>query len=94
MGGYSTCMFLVFYYFADVRGYVKPFFVFRVIGLNAITIYMLQRMVHLHGTNKFLFGAIAGMFGSFEELFLALTYTFLCWVILWLLYKGKIFLKV
>ena len=75
-------------------GYAKPFFVFRVIGLNAITIYMLQRMVYLQGTNKFLFGAIAGVFKGFEELFLAITYTVLCWVILWLLYKGKIFLKV
>lgn len=94
MGGYSTCMFLLFYYVADVLGYAKPFFVFRVIGLNAITIYMLQRMVYLHGTNKFLFGAAAGVLGSFEELFLAITYTLLCWLILWLLYKGKIFLKV
>ena len=94
MGGYSICMFLLFYYVADVLGYAKLFFVFRVIGLNAITIYMLQRMVYLHGTNKFLFGAVAGALGSFEELFLTITYTLLCWVILWLLYKGKIFLKV
>ena len=55
---------------------------------------MLQSVVSLHYTNKFLFGAFASLFGGLEELTLCVTYTALCWLILYFLYKKEIFLKV
>ena len=93
-GGYSTLLFWIFYYLADYKPYGKYLTFFKVIGMNSITIYMLQSVVYLHYTNKFLFGAFASMFGGLEELVLCFTYTALCWLILYFLYKKEIFLKV
>lgn len=44
-GAYSLGMFALFYYIIDVRQWRRWSYFFQVIGLNSITIYMLQRIV-------------------------------------------------
>jgi len=92
--GISILAFTLFYWIIDVKGYSKWAFPFTVIGMNSITIYVLQGV--------FDFGIIAKIFihgfytemGSFQFPFYELCVLTVKWLFLYFLYKKQIFLKV
>jgi predicted acyltransferase len=92
--GISILGFTLFYWIIDVKGYSKWAFPFTVIGMNSITIYVLQGV--------FDFGIIAKIFihgfytemGSFQFPFYELCVLTVKWLFLYFLYKKQIFLKV
>jgi len=91
----AIALFVIFYYIIDVKGWKKWSFFFKVIGLNSITIYMIQRIVKIDGINKFFFGGLAGLFpDAVGAVVLALGHIVICWLILYFLYRKKVFLKV
>ena len=47
-GAYSLGMFALFYYIIDVRQWRRWSYFFKVIGVNSITIYMVQRIVRAY----------------------------------------------
>lgn len=95
VGGYSAAVFAAFYWFADVKGWKKWTFFFVVIGMNSITIYLLQRFVDFMGTVKFFLGGVASLLSPAQaSLLFACGYLALSWLLLLFLYKKKIFLKV
>jgi predicted acyltransferase len=89
--GWSALALAAFYYVIDVLGFVRWSFVFVVIGVNAITIYMAERFVD--------FAAIAAIvFGPQKQhihpaLFAALPLA-IEWVLLYVLYKKRLFLRI
>jgi len=92
----SGCGFLafaMFYYIVDVRGWQRWCFAFRLIGMNAIAIYMLRKFVNMWQTGQFLFGAVASLAGSFGPAVVSAGIIVLELWILNLLYKNKIFFK-
>ena len=95
MAGYSVAMFAIFYYIIDVRKHRKLDWIFRVVGLNSITIYMAQRIIDFSSINGFFLNGFASIFpeniGSF---IISLGYFVLCWLFLYFLYRKEIFLKV
>ena len=95
VGAYSLIMMAIFYYIVDVRGWQKWTLVFRVVGMNSITIYLAQRMINFSTTNKFLFSGIAGLFPeNMEKVMTNLGYIVVCWLFLYFLYRKNTFLKV
>ena len=95
VGAYSVALFAVFYWLIDVKGWKKWAFFFQVIGLNSITIYMLQRIVPFADINRFFLGGVAGLCPEpVGRVILAVGYLALSWLLLWLLYRKKVFLKV
>lgn len=90
--GWACLLFLAIYMIVDVRGYSKWTFPFVVIGMNAITVYMGRTLVPL--------GRIVGIFtegpaaaiGSFGPLLQAAAVLVVEWLILYWMYKRKIFL--
>lgn len=92
--GISILSFALFYWLIDVKGYTKWAFPFTVIGMNSITIYVLQGV--------FDFGIIAQIFihgfythmGTFQVPFYELCVIAAKWLFLYFLYKKQIFLKV
>ena len=95
VGGYSVAMFALFYWLIDVKGWWRHTLFFRVIGMNAITIYLAQPLFSLGNTNKLLFGRFADLFpATCTGLVSAITYVATCWLLLYFLYRRKIFLKV
>lgn len=95
VGGYSFVMLAVFYWVIDVRKWVRWSFFFRVIGLNAITIYMAQRILGFKQANNFFFGGLASLVpANWGALIQAVGYVVVCWLFLFFLYRRKIFLKV
>jgi predicted acyltransferase len=80
----------------DVWGWKKWAFFFVVIGMNSITIYMLQAgIINFRSSTEFFFGGIIKSFSeNWQPLIGAIGYTTVCWVLLYILYRKKIFLKV
>jgi predicted acyltransferase len=95
VGAYSLIMMALFYYIIDVRGWQKWTFPFRIIGMNSITIYMVQRIVNFGGISRFFLGGIAGLCNEqWGAVINAAGFVMVGWLFLYFLYRQKIFLKI
>lgn len=95
VGGLSLLLLALFYLIIDVWKKRKWAFFFVVIGMNPITIYLANRIIHWNDTNEFFFGSIAALFpDNWGELVISIGYVTIGWLFLYFLYKKNIFLKV
>ena len=95
VGAYSVLMFALFYYIIDVRGWKRWTLFFKVIGLNSITIYLVQKFISFSYTNGKIFGGLVSVMPDNMQPFVeSLGYVALCWIFLYILYRQRIFLKV
>ena len=95
VGSYSVLMFAIFYWLIDVRCVWRHTLFFRVIGLNAIAIYLAQQVLGLSNVNRLLFGRFAGWFPApWSDVALATTYVLVCWALLFWLHRKKLYFKV
>lgn len=95
VGAISVAVYALVYYLVEVKGWEGWTFPFRVIGLNSITIYLLQQIVPMKEVTRFFFGGTADLLPeAWGAVLLAAGYIFLCWILLYFLYRKKIFLKV
>jgi predicted acyltransferase len=85
-------MFLPFYVICDVWGYRKLGFPLAVIGVNALAIYMAQTLIPLRRIVNIYTGGLAAAMGLYGPLFQAMTVLVVEWLILYWMYKRKIFL--
>lgn len=92
--GYSLLLLALFYWVIDVKGYKKWAFFFVVIGMNPITIYCLQWFVGFETIANFFIQGIADHTGIFNTLILAFSVLMVKWLLLFFLYRHKIFFKV
>ena len=94
-GAYSFALLALFYWIVDVKGWRRWTFFFRVIGMNAITIYLLMRFIPFRAISKFFFSGIAGL-GNAEWSNMALCAGQIAveWLLLLYLYRKDTFLKV
>jgi predicted acyltransferase len=93
-GGWSLLLLALFYWIIDVRGYRRWSFFFTVIGVNAITMYLVYRFFDFGTiTSIFVHGFINDL-GPIKPLFWAISVVMTGWLFLYFLYRQKIFLKV
>lgn len=93
--GYSLALFAVCYFLIDVKGWWRSHLFFRVIGLNAITIYLVQSVVGVRQAKEMLFGWVSSLFpAGWDAVVLQFGYVAICWTLLYFLHKRKIYLKV
>ena len=93
-GGWSLLLLALFYWIIDVRGYQRWSFFFKVIGMNAITLYLVDRFFHFSIiTDVFLHG-LYPVFGSYRPLVESTCVIFTAWLFVYFLYRQKIFLRV
>jgi predicted acyltransferase len=93
-GGISLILFSIFYLLIDVFHFTRWSFPFRVIGMNAITIYLGAKLFNFQGTSQFLFGRAASLSGDYKAFVLAFGVILIEWSLLFYLYRKRIFLKV
>lgn len=93
-GGLSLILLSVFYFIIDVKGASNWAFPLVVIGLNPITIYMASRMVNFKYTANYILTGVMDFTGEFACVILNIGIITLEWLLLYFLYKRKIFLKV
>lgn len=92
--GWSLLLLAVFFWIIDVKGWKKWSFFFTVIGMNSITIYVASDLFDFRGiANVFIHGFIGNM-GAFAPAFTAFSVLAVKWLLLWFLYRQKIFLRV
>lgn len=94
-GGMACLMIALFYWLIDVRNYTRWAFFFKVIGMNSLVIYLACRFVNFGETSRLLF---AGLYShtaeKWHEVFNALGGLILVWLVLYVMYRHKIFVKV
>ena len=93
--GWSLLLFAMFYLVIDVVGLKRWSFFFRVIGMNSITIYLLQQFFDFHKPVQTVFGGFISLFP--EQYYPSLywcCYLLVCWLLLYFLYRKGVFLKV
>lgn len=93
-GGLSFMLLAVFYLIIDIWKIRKWSFYFKVIGVNAITVYMGTHVIDFEFTVKGLLGGVVIYMGDWGPVLISFAYLSLVWVCLYVLYKNKIFLKV
>ncbi|MGB7327594.1 MAG: DUF5009 domain-containing protein [Rubripirellula sp.] len=93
-GGWSLLLLSVFYALVDVLKFHRSAFFWIVIGMNAITIYVGQRIVDFGDISEFFFGGIAKATGNASTLTLLVGIITVKWLLLYFLYRHKIFLRV
>lgn len=95
VGGLSLLLFAIFYLIIDVWQYRKWAFFFVVIGLNPITIYLVNRIVNFRNASRFFFEGFTQILPeNWTEFINGIGITAIAWIFLYILYKKKIFLKV
>lgn len=92
--GLSLIAMSVSYFIIDVKGYSKWAFPFVLIGLNTIVIYMASRMVDFKYTAEYLLTGVINMSENFSEVVLIIGVLGLKFLLLYFLYKRKMFLRV
>jgi len=93
--GLSFLILAMFYWIIDVKGYKKWTFFFRVIGLNSLVIYFAYRFIRFSYTSeRLLSGIYAPLPEKWHEVVVALGVLALIWLLLYFLYKKRIFVKV
>jgi len=90
--GWACLIFLFFYWVIDVRGYRKWAFPFVIFGVNAVAIYISQSIVPWHKTVAIFTAPLKSTVGSFEPLLEAIIVLAVEWLVLYWMYKRKIFL--
>jgi predicted acyltransferase len=86
-------MFLFFYWAIDVLGYRKWAFPFVVIGMNALTAYLCDTFTKLSQIVAIFSKSPAEVLGLAGPLFSALAFLIMEWLILFWMYKRKLFLN-
>lgn len=101
--GWSLALLGVFYGIIDVLGWRRWSFFFVVIGVNSIFIYLATVMIDFSHTAQFLFGGLIGSTrdATMDPSVLAMRSALfsvgviaLEWLLLWVMYKKRIFLRV
>jgi predicted acyltransferase len=93
-GGWSLALLAAFYLLIDMAGWQRWGFIFVVIGMNPITIYVVQQFVDFEAISRYFLGGIARYGGSAEEVVLALGAIVVRWLALLYLFRNKTFLRV
>ncbi len=93
-GGISFLLMALFYLVIDHWGIHKIFFYFRVIGMNSIFVYLATRIINFQRISEFFFGWLAKPFGENSDFIILLGSLLMIWLVLYYMYKKKIFLRV
>ena len=92
-GGWSLVLLSVFYTVIDVLGYRRWAWFWAVIGVNAITIYIVPRFVDFDKMASFFLPGIARLSGNWGPAVLAAGALAAQWLFLYWLYRSKTFLR-
>ena len=85
-------MFLFFYWLVDVAGVRKWVFAFVAIGANAVAIYMSQSLIPWSKTVGIFTNPLTTVLGPFSSLVHAIVVLAVEWLVLYWMYRRKIFL--
>ena len=92
--GWCMLLFGLFYWVIDVLRFRAWTFFFVVIGVNAITVYLLPHVVDFRKLVHFFFGALLDRAGSFQAVLDPIVVFAVEWLLLLYLYRKRLFIRV
>jgi predicted acyltransferase len=92
--GVCFILLAIFYWIIDVKGKVKWTFVFKVIGMNAITAYVLSHVISFPEIADFLLFGLEQYTGAYYGAITSLGGFGLLYLILWYMYKNNTYIKI
>ncbi len=93
--GMAFLVLSLFYWIIEIKGYKKWAFFFVVIGMNSLAVYYAYHFIDFYYTSKLLFSGFYSISPEkWHGVFQALGALVLVWLMLYFLYKKKVFLKV
>jgi predicted acyltransferase len=92
--GWCYLLLALFYLLIDVIGWRRWAFPFIVIGMNAITIYVAYHFIPFKAIAESLVGGLARHLGTAGPLAIAFTAVLIVWLVLYHLYRHRIFLRI
>ncbi len=93
-GGISFLLIALFYLIIDHWGFHKWSFYFRIIGMNSIFVYLFTRIIDVRRISEFFLGWLAKPMGERGDFLILIGGLALIWLVLYYMYKKKIFLRV
>lgn len=91
--GLSFILMGVAYYFVDCKGHTRSTEWLKVYGMNSIAAYMLTQIFNFRGVANSLFYGLEQYMGDWYQVLLTLCQVGTIYLILWVMYRKKIFLK-
>jgi predicted acyltransferase len=92
--GWSYLLLALFYLLIDIAGWRRWAFPLVVIGMNAITIYVAYWFIPFRAVGESLAGGLARHAGAAGPMVIAFATLLLVWLMLYHLYRQRIFLRV
>jgi predicted acyltransferase len=93
-GGCCFLLLALFYLVVDIWRIQRWAFFFKVIGMNAIALYMGCQLINVNYTSGVLVGGLAMHLGAFGPVLISVVTAGLVWTAGCMLYRKKIFLRV
>ena len=92
--GYCFLLMALFYYVIDYKGWKKHTEWLKVYGMNSIVAYMLAMCVNFSCIGHSLFHGLEPYMGAYYQVLITASNAVMVYLILWEMYKRKIFLRV
>ena len=93
--GLAFLLLAAFYWIIDVKGFRKWAFFFRVIGMNSLVMYLAYRFIDFNESSRLLFSGVYGHSAEkWHEVFNTLGGLLIAWLLLYFLWRKKVFVKV
>ena len=92
--GYCFLLMGIFYLWIDCLGHNKHLTVLKVYGMNSITAYVVSHVISFRSISKSLFFGLEQYVGDYYDFIIQLSNVTLLFLILYILYRKKIFLRV
>jgi predicted acyltransferase len=92
--GISYLLLSLFYLIIDIWGFRKWAFIFKVIGMNAIAVYVATHLFDFRLIGDVFVGGLSGRLGSWNEFIRSLAALSVIWLILYWMYRQKTFIKI
>lgn len=92
--GLSLLLLALFYWLIDVKDYKKWAFGFVVIGMNSITVFTTSRLFPAHQIGRIFVGGLSKWCGEWNGLINVVAGLAVIWLVLWWMYRKKLFIKI
>ena len=92
--GYCFLLMGLFYWWIDCRGHNKHLTLLKVYGMNSITAYVVSHVISFRSVSKSLFFGFEQYVGDYYDFIIQFSDIAILFIILYIMYRKKIFLRV
>lgn len=92
--GYCFLLMGLFYWWIDCRGHNRHLTFLKVYGMNSITAYVVSHVISFKSISRSLFFGLEQYIGDYYDVLIRFSNIAILFIILWLMYRNRIFLRV